>query len=109
VGVEFFATAPVDATTMTHFHVDVWTPDSTVLRLKLVDFGANGAFGGGDDVEHELAFDAASTPALTHAAWVSFDVPLASFTGLTTRAHLSQLILSASNATVYVDNAYFHK
>ena len=32
---------------------------------------------------------------------------IADFTGLTTRANLSQLILSSSTATVYVDNVYF--
>jgi len=109
VGVEFFTTAPVDATTMTHFHVDVWTPDATVVRVKLVDFGANAAFGGGDDSEHELSFDAASTPALVSGAWLGLDLPLASFTGMTARAHLAQLILSSSSATVYVDNVYFHR
>jgi hypothetical protein len=109
-GVEFFRTAPVDATAMTHFHLDVWIPDVTTFRVKLVDFGADGAFGGGDDVEHELAFDGASTPAMIAGAWVGLDIPLATFANLTTRAHLSQLIVSSSSrATAYVDNVYFHR
>ena len=109
-GVEFFRTAPVDASAMTHFHLDVWIPDVTTFKVKLVDFGADGAFGGGDDVEHELTFDGASTPAMVAGAWVGLDIPLASFTNLTTRAHLSQLIVSSSSrATVYVDNVYFHQ
>jgi len=53
---------------MNYFHVDLWTPDTTALpkvfKIKLVDFGAGGTFGGGDDVEHELTFDASTTPAL---------------------------------------------
>jgi hypothetical protein len=109
VGVEFFAAGAIDASGMTHFHIDLWTPDAAVVRVKLVDFGANAAFGGGDDSEHELVFDANSTPALVHGAWVALDLPLASFTGLVSRAHLAQLILSSSASTVYVDNVYFHK
>jgi hypothetical protein len=115
VGLEFFATAPVDATTMTHFHVDFWTPDATAFKVKLVDFGANGIYqngpgmAGSDDVESELTFDSASTPALVANTWISLDIPLTSFTALTTKAHLSQLILTSTNSTVYVDNLYFHK
>ena len=45
---------------MTHFHMDVWTPDvtdgSSAYYIKLIDFGADGVYGGGDDVEHELVF-----------------------------------------------------
>jgi hypothetical protein len=114
-GVEFYATASVDATTMTHFHVDFWTPDATAFKVKLVDFGANGIYQNGpgipgsDDVESELTFDAASTPALVANTWISLDLPLTSFTALTTKAHLSQLILTSTNSTVYVDNLYFHK
>jgi hypothetical protein len=29
------------------FHTDVLSADFTVFKVKLVDFGANGAFGGG--------------------------------------------------------------
>ena len=66
-GIEFISQT-VDATSMTHFRMDIWTPDPTALpavfKIKLVDFGANGIFGGGDDVEHELTFNANSTPPL---------------------------------------------
>jgi len=111
-GVEFVSN-PVDATAMTHFHMDIWTPDPTAapaaFRIKLVDFGADGAFGGGDDVEHELTFDDASAPPLVTGNWVSFDIELADFTGLVTRGHLAQLIISGDPNTVYVDNAYFYR
>ena len=110
-GIEF-TTPTVDASEMTHFHMDVWTPDPTddpsALLVKLVDFGADGVFGGGDDAEDELAFSAASTPALTSGGWVGIDIPLAVFANLTTRAHLAQLILSGSINTLYVDNVYFY-
>jgi hypothetical protein len=69
----------------------------------LVDFGADGSYGGGDDSESELSY----TPSLS--GWNSYDIPLSSFTGLAARAHLAQMIFVASNSTVYVDNVYFHK
>jgi len=105
VGIEA-TSSPINATAMTHFHTDVWSSDFTQFKVKLVDFGANGAYGGGDDVEHEITINA---PA--QETWVSLDIPLASFTGLTTRAHIAQLIYvgaPSSNTTVYIDNVYFY-
>jgi len=92
---------------MTHFRIDVWSADITVFGIKLVDFGADGAFGGGDDVEHQINFDA---PA--QGGWVSYDIPLSDFTGLTTREHMAQYILvgqPVGATTIFVDNVYFHK
>lgn len=109
-GIEF-TSQPINATNMTHFRMDIWTPDATALpavfKIKLVDFGANGIWGGGDDVEHELTFDASTTPALVSDSWITFDIPLADFTGLTTLGHLAQLIISGTPNTVYVDNVLF--
>lgn len=93
----------VDATAMTHLHLDVWTPDMTTFKVKLVDFGANGIWAGGDDVEHELSFNP------TTSEWNSLNIPLSSFSGLSTRAHLAQYIFSGSPAgKVYIDNVYFY-
>lgn len=106
-------TAPINATAMTHFRMDIWTPNPTadpaVFRIKLVDLGANGAFGGGDDVEHEVTLTATTTPGLATGQWVTLDVPLTAFTGLTTRAAIGQLIISGSLGTVYVDNVLLHR
>ena len=105
VGIEA-TTTPINATAMTHFHTDVWSSDFTVFKIKLVDFGANGAFGGGDDKEHEVTITAPAK-----GSWVSLDIPLSTFTGLTTRAHIAQLIYvgaPSGNNTVYIDNVYFH-
>ena len=105
-GIEF-TSAPVNAAAMDHFHMDIWTPDPTAaasFKVKLVDFGADGGFGGGDDVEHELTFTSATNPALATGSWVGLDVPLSAFTGLTTRGHLAQLIISGTLGTVFVDN-----
>ncbi len=111
-GIEF-TSQTVDATDMTHFHMDIWTPDPTAdpaaFRVKLVDFGADGAYDGGDDVEHELAFTSSTTPALASETWVGIDVPMASFTNLTTKGHLAQMVLVSDPNTVYVDNVYFYR
>lgn len=105
VGIETVGTNQINAATMTYFHVDIWTSNLTQFRIKLVDFGANGIFQGGDDVEHEIIYEA---PAQN--AWISYDIPLANFTGLITKEHISQLIFSGTpvgSGTVFIDNVYF--
>jgi hypothetical protein len=100
----------VDASGMTHMHIDVWSADFTFFGIKLVDFGANGIYdgpGSGDDVEHQ--FDI-TTP--NQGEWVSLDIPLSDFTNLTTREHLAQYILvgqPTGATTVYIDNFFFYK
>ncbi|OWY19479.1 hypothetical protein C7N43_37855, partial [Sphingobacteriales bacterium UPWRP_1] len=105
VGIETVANQ-INATSMTHFHMDVWSADFTFFGVKLVDFGADGAFGGGDDTEHQVNFTA---PA--QGEWVSLDIPFSDFTGLASREHLAQLILvgqPTGNNSVFVDNVYFY-
>lgn len=108
-GIEFVSPT-IDATTMTHFHIDVWTPDATIspnlFKIKLVDFGADGNYGGGDDVEHELNFDESI---MKTKEWVSLDLPLSSFTSLTTKEHLAQIIISGDLNTVFIDNIYLYQ
>ncbi|HRF40879.1 MAG TPA: T9SS type A sorting domain-containing protein, partial [Saprospiraceae bacterium] len=105
VGIETVANQ-IDATGMTHIHIDVWSADFTFFGFKLVDFGADGAFGGGDDVEHQVNYNLPQ-----QGQWLSLDIPLSSFAGLTTRAHMAQYILVGQPTganTIYVDNVYFY-
>lgn len=105
VGVETVANT-VDASDMTHFHVEVYTDNATTFRVKLVDFGPDGAFDGGDDTEHEVVFEN-----LAQNEWVSLDIPLSEFEGLANRENIAQYIFSAvpaGSANVYVDEIYFH-
>jgi hypothetical protein len=107
VGIETVANQ-LDITNMTHFHVDVYTDNATTFRVKIVDFGPDGTWDGGDvnDTEHEVVFEN-----LPQNEWVSLDIPLSEFANLTTREHISQLIFSAAPAgaaNVYVTNIYFH-
>ncbi|MDX5320755.1 MAG: hypothetical protein LPK45_06605, partial [Bacteroidota bacterium] len=85
VGIEMVGANLVDATNMNFFNFDMWTPNSTVFKVKLVDFGADKAFGGGDDSEHELTFTG-----FAQQSWVNFSIPLADFAGLNSKAQIAQ-------------------
>jgi hypothetical protein len=104
---------------MTHLHADFWvapvdptlgTPD--YIKVKLVDFGANGVFGGGDDSESLVFLSSVfvgTSRALTPGQWSSVDIPLGEFTSLAGRAHLAQIVLESHSSIVYLDNLYLHK
>jgi len=106
VGVETTGGNLLDLSGMTHLHVDVWTPNMTTFRINLVDFGADGGFDGGDDSNHELAFE---NPA--QGQWISYDLPLSDFTGLNSTENMAQYIFSGlpvGEGTLYIDNVYFY-
>ncbi len=105
VGIETVGANLLDVSEMDFFHIDVWTPNVTTFKVKLVDFGADGNFDGGDDSEHEITFDNQ-----VQNSWVSYQIPLSDFTGLNNMDHIAQLILSGlpvGEGLVYVDNVYF--
>jgi hypothetical protein len=118
VGIEFIGTPPgtneVRAATLglTRLHVDVWTPDNASnFQVKLVDFGADAAYGGGDDTEGIATLTAGSTPPLETGRWLSYELTLdTDFPGLTASPdHLAQMVLVAPNGgTMYLDNIYFY-
>ena len=106
VGIETVSNT-VNASAMSHLHLDLWSADYTFFGIKLVDFGADGAFGGGDDVEHQINYEMPQ-----QGGWWSLDIPLEDFTGLTTRSNIAQYILvgqPTGATTIYVDNMYFYK
>ncbi|MBE0566679.1 MAG: hypothetical protein IH621_12005 [Krumholzibacteria bacterium] len=108
VGIEFL-NALIDASAMTHFHLDVYAPAGTDFKVKLVSFppAVTGV------VETlDVVLDAASTPAFTAGGWSSLDIPLTAFTlpADWDWASVGQLVLSSSNAQlVLVDNVYWHR
>jgi len=107
VGIEAVGANSIDASAMEYFTFDAWTPQATTYRVKLVDFGADNAFGGGDDTEHEIAFDNQ-----TLESWNNHKIMLSDFSGLTAKSNVSQIIFSAvpvGGATLYIDNVYFSK
>ncbi len=106
-GIETVAN-PIDATDMDFFHIDVWSPNATTFRVKLVDLGAG--------VEGEIAFN------IAQEEWVSLEIPLDNFADptlvtdpaklLTVRSSLQQFIISGlpiGAVTAYVDNVYLSK
>lgn len=108
VGIQF--TMPtINASQMTHFHMDMWTPDATdppaAFNVLLVDLGPDNTFGTGDDSSHELTIN---SPTLQTGSWVSLDLPFSAFPGLTSRSNLAQLVLSGDLPNVFVDNIYFY-
>jgi len=55
-GIEF-TSEPIGATEMEFLHVDVWVPQGNLIRIKLVDFGADGTYQGEPDSESEVTVD----------------------------------------------------
>ena len=110
VGIETTGANMINANCMTHFNIDIYTPNMTQFRVKLVDWGANGIYQGtpNDDTEAELTY----TPTLN--GWNTYNIPLSNFAsgGLVNKAHIAQIILSGNpvgNGILYVDNIYFSK
>jgi hypothetical protein len=106
-----FSSNKFDASGMTHFHIDIWTPDEVVsksLSIKNVDFGGGAAEASSHilTIVHTASGD---VPALATGSWVSVDVPITAFAGDQTRSDLAQMVLSSNLSTVYVDNIYFYK
>jgi hypothetical protein len=105
VGVETTGSNILNVSGMTHLYLNVWTANMTEFRVKLVDFGNNLSYAGGDDSEHELSF----TPTLE--SWMTLDIPLTNFVNLSSNDHIAQLIFSgnpAGSGVVYVDNVLYH-
>ncbi len=114
-----FKNPTINISQMTHFHVDIQIREAVdpadFITVELGDFGPNGAFGGGDDKSGNVKFLSAS---LSSNQWISLDIPLANFTGLTNRSNLAQIFFISSDgtsnntptiSTILVDNMYFYK
>lgn len=104
-----FSDPTVDATTMTHFHVDVYVPETLAsgaqLKITIKDFGANNVDGGGDDTTQEFIVNASE---LAANAWSSIDTPLS----LSSRSKVGQLIYENNDTdltSIFLDNVYFYK
>lgn len=105
VGVVFDG-ATIDASAMTHLHLDVFAPFGTDFLVKVVVFNETNGYAIGDA---ELRLDADTTPAFEAGRWSSLDIPLADF-GLTESwEHVGQMVFSTADAElVLVDNVYWH-
>ncbi len=106
-----FKNPTVNASAMTHFHADIRIDEgidpADFIAVELGDFGANAAFGGGDDSSSRITFSSSS---LVSGQWISLDIPLSDFTGLASRNNLAQIffISDGTISTLLVDNMYFY-
>ena len=111
VGIQF-SQPTIDASQMTRVHIDIKKQNATgagnSIKIAINDFGSDGVYGGGNDSGFQYTY---TNAALATGNWTSIDLPLSAFTGLTSKAHLAQIVLeSASGITdILVDNIYFYK
>lgn len=109
VGIQM-SSPTVDVSSMSHLHIDFYLPGAlqsgASFKLQVVDFGADGAYGGTDDKTGEITV---SAPTLESQNWVSLNIPLTTLTGLTTKSHIGQVIfVGTSISSFYADNIYFY-
>lgn len=105
-----FANPTVDATSMNNLHIDMYIPDELPslfdFLISVVDFGADGVDGGGDDTRQQIFISASDVEANT---WISLDLPI----NLANREQLGLIIFENINfATLtdfYLDNVYFYE
>ena len=101
-----FRTRTIDATAMTHLHLDVFAPEGTNFKVKVVALdGVNG----NTTQQSELTFDAGSTPAFVAGQWSSLDIPLADFQLTDDWEHIGEIVISGNARLVLLDNLYWHK
>ena len=115
-----FRAGSFDATSFTHFHIDIWTPIQTMalrnISLKLSNHNASNVEV--NAIERNIT-NATPLPNQLPSTdpnpgtWLSFDIPLADFTiaggGSAARNNLAEFIISTNLGIVYYDNVYFHK
>lgn len=119
-GIEMLGPNSIDVGRSTRFHFDFWSSDAILVGVKLVDFGADNAFGGGDDTEAQIDFTLANDQ-FRQGEWNRIVVPLSAFEtgGLRNRSNMSQIILvgrtddgtggvQPGEATVFFDNIFFY-
>jgi hypothetical protein len=88
--------ADTDFSDMEFLHIDIWTPDATVLEITPI--------GGTENL--------VGLSGLTQGEWKSYDIPVSDFTGVDFSKILQFKIdaqTGVNPAVVYMDNLYFYK
>jgi len=110
VSINMFNSPDVDASQMTHIHVDINVREpidpGDYINFQLIndDDASSGSLTSGTVALGDYK-------ALQQEEWVSYDIPLTDFTGLTATDDID-LIFFVSDATIssiYVDNVYFYR
>jgi hypothetical protein len=90
----------IDASAMTWFHIDVWTPNGYAFDVKLVN----------DPTGYPSESTVRSYVQGT-GSWVGLEIPMTAFRNLGGTSKLGQMLFlvpDGTAATFYVDNIYFH-
>jgi len=92
-----------DVTTVTF---DYWTPDGTTLKLKLVDYLADGDWDGATNIEQIVD----ATTAATTGSWVNVQISMSDFNSLSADGKIGQIIFDGGDGTqtFFIDNVYFY-
>jgi hypothetical protein len=90
---------------VTHVTFDYWTPNGATLKLKLVDYGADGEYAG--DLFDPIV---TVTEAAAIETWTNVVLALSDFTTLTADGKIGQIIFDGGDGTqtFYIDNLYFY-
>ena len=110
LGLDF--NSEVDASAMTHLHMDIWIADvysaGQVIKPTLSNHN-----GSEETDKADIQYDVTANDSQN---WVSIDVPFSSFTnlkgnGADARANLKQFLIVVASTLdlLYVDNIYFYK
>jgi len=107
VGIGMFDTVPsIDASEMTHFHVDINVNEAVqsgdFIRLQLINSVGNSETSGSFTINSNI---------LLQNTWISLDIPLSSFSGLSSRSEIGLIFFISDNSVsnIFVDNIYFYK
>jgi hypothetical protein len=95
-GVQF--ASPINASSMTNLHVDIWTANCTAFDIFLINTSP-------------VLFERKVTLNPTFSGWNSYDIPLTQFTGVAL-SNIGQIKLvgtPSGSSVVYLDNIYFWK
>lgn len=111
VAIEFYGrdgsgVQPVDASDMTHIHIDI-RPNETVEASDFFRIEIFNNFTLGNQLAGTYTISGSE---LTSNDWVGFDIPLSSFSGLTSQDALGAMIFVSDGTIVNIslDNIYFY-
>ena len=90
---------PTNLSAMEYVHFDYWTNDAGQVAFKIVNTSQPNGSPLKESEVVELVTD--------YGKWVSVNIPLTDFT--TDMSGITQLVLSSTGVTVFIDNIYFYR
>gem|GEM_PF-230845 len=107
LGVDFTSN-PVDASEMTHFHIDFWTSETDLVGKVFNSKWSNHADGDGETNAYDFTYELTGDET---GQWVSIDIPLSEANIVTNddASAFAQFLITSNLGTVFVDNIYLYK